>query len=148
MWQVRKMKDDIIGAMIGAIVATLIGSYAYSQVKFVDIQENPEGIFIVKQGEVFDYCRKVTYIKDSNASLDKAVIKYEDGKQMIIIDFATRNIFREAGFSQKICKRLEITDKMETGNWVIETYLTRKQIPFWSNTVKLKDVYIQIVKGE
>lgn len=148
MWQVRKLKEDLVGVIIGVLVSFLTLSYVYSKLDFIEVTNDPSGIHVVKQGDIFEYCRDVKYLRDSNATIDKAIIRYEDGKDLVIVSFGSQNIFRAAGFENRVCKRLEITQQMDEGNWILETYVTRKLLPFWSDTVKLKDIYIYVSEDE
>lgn len=142
--QIEKIKRDWIGAILGVFIAFIIGSYFVSQQEFIEVNKDPIHPIAVEAGSTVKYCREVTYLKESEVTIEKSLIKYYNGKEMIIIPFPSHVVFRSPDFNQTICKTIHLDEEMSKGRWVVETYVTRKDFAIWRKTIKLQDIYLDV----
>ena len=142
MWQIRKIKEDIIGILIGAIIAFFIVTYMLSNLEVINVSDSPKEPIKVTNGKPFTYCRTVSYNRDAIITLDKSLIKHVSTGESIVLSYPAHTFTRNAGFNQRICKTMKLPEYLDDGRWVMETYISYVSFPFWYKTVKIQDVYL------
>ena len=145
--QISKIKEHIFGAMVAFILVGLAYTYIVSQSEFIKSTNDTPSPIVGITGEFVEYCRDIEYIRDSDASVIKILIK-NNLANITIIPLGEAKIYRLKGFKDRICKTLFLDYSIPPGTWTLETYIKRKQFPFWEQIVQLKDIEIIIGSKE
>ena len=143
-WINRKIREDLVGILMGTTITFFIATYVLSRLSILNVTDDPREPVAVTNGESFKYCRTVNYEKDAVIKLDKSLIRHIKSGEMIILSYPSHTFTRQVGFNQKICKTMKLPEYLDDGRWVMETYVSYTSFPFWRNTIKLKDIYLNV----
>ena len=133
-----------IGWIIGSIIGAIIVSYIYSFNPPLKVVAETNDSNIAYAGEPYEICRKVKYIRDSTITLDRVITKNLITGDELNINVPSITITRKAG-DYSICRNVVMPSYMESGNWVISTYITHN-FWWWYHIDKLKDIPIQVLR--
>lgn len=143
-WINRKIREDLIGILMGIVIAFFIVTYMLSNLNVLTVTDNPKAPIQVVNGEAFTYCRTVSYERDAVIKLDKSLIKHIPTGEIIVLSYPSHTFTRKAGFNQKICKTMKLPEYLDDGLWVMETYVSYTAFPFWRKTIKLKNIVLAV----
>lgn len=144
MWQIRKIKEDLLGGIIGLVISFFIITYALSFKPIFVEYESPEKVLEVKIDEEFMYCRTVKYTEYVFITLDKSIVKSVDNNEIITLHYPQHDIFRAKTDMKKICKVMSLPKGATEGDWIIETYVSYIVFPFWKKTIRLNDIRLEV----
>lgn len=141
---IRRIMHHLIGAFVGIFIAFIAITFIVSEQELISVTDDPTEIVEVHRDKPFTYCRNVKYAKDATIKIDKLLVKYSKSGDMTIISFPSHSFNRVSGFNERICKTSLFPKYSEGGLWTLETYVSYTLFPFWTKSIKLKDVHLDV----
>ena len=145
---VEKVSIHSVAIIIGILLSLLISSWMLSWQTVIEVTNAPAKIINVVRGKSFRYCRDVEYFKTVEIRLDKSLVRRVDEATITPFHYPSFYDFRNAGFSETICKDSFFPDFIEEdGVYVMKTAVTYT-LWGWQRTVGLKDIYLNVVTAK
>lgn len=145
MSKIESATIHTVAILVGLFISFLAVTWLWSFRTVVEVTNNPKEVIQVTRGQEFKYCRKVEYLEGVIARLDKSLILKVEEESFIPHNFPSFYVHRDNGFSETICKSMMFPNELkQDGLYKMVTYVTYDTIPFWSTSVKLKDIYLNV----
>lgn len=138
-----RFKYDKVGILIGFCIMFMILTFAYSRIIPFEITDDKDNGITARAGATIDICRLVKYDRDVLISMNRAIIRRSLDGMMMTINYPEITFPREKG-TKYICRALTIPIDLKNGLYVIDTYITIYSFPFWTNTVEIAKIDLNI----